>query len=175
MEDYILLVERAKQGDSDSFAALYEQVADDLYRMALYTLGNVHDAQDVVAETFAEAYKGLGSLRDNAAFKAWITRILSIRCKRRIGQYIRRRNEMNIEDFLTLTDESENEMETALSRTDLVKAMSILTPAERQIIVLAVLQGYTTREVAQIVRAPHGTVSSKLHRALLKLRRTLQA
>ena len=82
----VVLIEQAKRGDKDSFADLYEQVADELYRVALYTLGNVHDAQDAVSETFVEAYRGLGSLRDNAAFRAWIMRILTIRCKRKMGQ-----------------------------------------------------------------------------------------
>ena len=48
-------VSRAKQGDAQSFAMLYDQVAKDLYRVALYTLGNPQDAEDVVSETFLEA------------------------------------------------------------------------------------------------------------------------
>lgn len=72
-------VSRAKQGDAQSFAMLYDQVAKDLYRVALYTLGNPQDAEDVVSETFLEAYKGLRNLRDDSKFKAWIMRILSIR------------------------------------------------------------------------------------------------
>ena len=54
---------------------LYDQVAKDLYRVALYTLGNPQDAEDVVSETFLEAYKGLRNLRDDSKFKAWIMRI----------------------------------------------------------------------------------------------------
>ena len=66
-------VSRAKQGDAQSFAMLYDQVAKDLYRVALYTLGNPQDAEDVVSETFLEAYKGLRNLRDDSKFKAWIS------------------------------------------------------------------------------------------------------
>ena len=52
----VAAVEKARRGDKDSFAEVYRQIADDLYRVALYSLGNSHDAQDVVSETFIEAY-----------------------------------------------------------------------------------------------------------------------
>lgn len=168
------LVELAKKGDADAFAALYEQVADDLYRVALYTLGNTHDAQDAVSETFAEAYKGLSSLRENGAFKAWMMRILSVRCKRKIKQYVRERGTVDVDEMLDLSDQKAT-MDTAVERADILSALSAISPEERQIVLLAVLQGYTTREVAKIVGAPHGTVSSKLHRALKKLRLSLGA
>lgn len=168
----ISLVERAKQGDPESFAALYEQVADDLYRVALYTLGNTHDAQDAVAETFLEAYKGLHTLRDNGAFKPWIMRILSFRCKRHIGRYVREKGTLDIDELTSLTDEFDTE-EQHIAHADLLAALAGLTPAERQIITLSVLEGYTTKEIAGMLRSPQGTVSSRLHRALAKLRRKL--
>jgi len=167
-----VLVERAKKGDKESFAALYEQVADDLYQVALYTLGNVHDAQDAVAETFLEAYRGLGSLRKNTAFKAWIMRILSCRCKRCIGRYVRDRGTLDVEELTSLSDDRGAE-EQGLARADLLSALAELSPAERQIVVLSVIEGYTTKEIAAMLRSPQGTVSSKLYRALGKLRRLL--
>lgn len=169
------LVERAKQGDKESFARLYEEMADDLYRMALYTLGNAQDAQDAVSETFMEAYKGLGSLRENGAFKAWMMRILSIRCKRRIGVYIKQRATLDIDEFSGLADESSDLMGDGVRRADLLLALQAISAAERQIVLLSVLEGYTTREIAAIVGAPHGTVSSKLFRALKKMRKVLEA
>ena len=80
------LVEGAKKGDSECFSQLYELVQDDLYKYALYALGNAHDAEDVVAETFLEAFRGISKLREADAFKGWIFKILSIRIKRRICQ-----------------------------------------------------------------------------------------
>ena len=168
------IVRRAREGDKDSFAEVYQQVADDLYRVALYSLGNAHDAQDVVSETFIEAYKGIAGLRDENSFKPWIMRILSIRCKRQIGRYINGRNELDIDDFLDLSDDRED-METASTqKLALLSALQTLTPQERQIVALAVVQGYTVRETAEILGAPQGTVSSKLHRTLKKLRERLE-
>lgn len=173
MESYTELVQQAKLGDKESFAGLYEQVADDLYRVALYTLGNVQDAQDAVSETFVEAYKGLGSLRDNKAFKAWIMRILSVRCKRKIGGYMKERGQLDIDELISLSDDMDP-ISDSISRSDLLAALSHLSPSEREIVLLSVLQGYTSREIAKIVGAPQGTVTSKLCRALKKMRVRLE-
>ncbi|MBC8584963.1 RNA polymerase sigma factor [Youxingia wuxianensis] len=170
----VATVKQARLGDKESFAMVYEQVADDLYKVALYSLGNAYDAQDVVSETFIEAYKGIKNLRDDNSFKPWIMRILSIRCKRKIGQYITGRNQLDIEDFMGLAEGGDSMEEKSSRKLELLRALETLTPQERQIVALAVVQGYTVRETAEILGAPQGTVSSKLHRTLKKLRAQLE-
>ncbi len=159
---------KARQGDREAFGRLYQEVSKELYRMALYTLGNPQDAEDVVAETFLEAWKGIGGLREAASFRPWILRILSIRCKRRIGKYVQEKGNMDLEDYL-----EEGIPDASGPRAEVRDAMARLTPEEREIVILSVLQGYTMREIAEILGLPQGTVSSKLHRTLKKLRRML--
>ena len=76
------LVLDAQKGGQEGFTRLYQAVAPSLYRTALYTLGNSHDAEDVVSETFIEAYRGLGGLRDPQAFLPGMFGIVSARCIR---------------------------------------------------------------------------------------------
>lgn len=159
----------AKGGDREAFGRLYESVALDLYKMALYTLGNREDAEDIVSETFIEAYKGIAGLRDIESFKPWITRILSIRCKRRIGGYIRTRGQITLDDYI-----EEGQPGNEGIRAELLDAMGKLTAQERELIVLAAIHGYTMREIADIKQMPQGTVSSKLHRTYAKLRNMLK-
>ena len=161
---------KARQGDREAFGRLYEGVARELYRMALYTLGNPQDAEDVVAETFLEAWKGIGGLREEGSFRPWILRILSIRCKRRIGKYVQEKGNLDIEDYL-----EEGVPDESGPRAEVREAMARLAPEEREIVVLSVLQGYTMREIGEILGLPQGTVSSKLHRTLKKLRRMLES
>lgn len=163
------MVIKARAGDRAAFGAVYEAVAKDLYRMALYTLGNAQDAEDVVSETFIEAYKGIGGLRDEHRFKPWIMRILSIRCKRKIGSYIKEKGNIDLEDY-----REEGEPDTQDQRVEVQEALDRLAGDERQIVLLSVLQGYTMREIAQLMDLPQGTVSSKLHRTLKKLRTMLE-
>ncbi len=153
-------VRQARLGDKDSFAKVYQQIAEDLYRVALYSL---------------EAYKGIRKLRDENSFKPWIMRILSIRCKRKIGQYINGRNQLDIDDFLDLSEEGDGVEAQSTQKIALLHALETLNAQERQIVALAVVQGYTVRETAQILGAPQGTVSSKLHRTLKKLRAQLES
>ena len=61
-----------------------------------------------------------------------------------------------------------------MMRAEVREAMGRLSPEERQIVVLSVLEGYAMREIGEILGLPQGTVSSKLHRTLKKLRRMLE-
>lgn len=165
-------VKAAKAGDKESFARVYDTVAPELYKVALYTLGNAQDAEDAVSETFVEAYKGISNLRDEASFKRWIMTILSIRCKRRITGYIKERKNVDIDEMTETPAQPENVSQT--EKITVWDAVNSLEQQEKQIVMLATVQGYTTREVAQMLGLPHGTVSSKLHRTLKKLKKALQ-
>lgn len=168
------LVETARQGDKDSFAQVYDAIAPDLYKVALYTLGNAHDAEDVVSEAFIEAYKGITRLRDVGSFKPWMLRILSVRCKRKIAEYVKGKGTFDIEQFTATLSIEEDVSSDVSEQVTVIEAMGRLNAQERQIIVLSVLQGYTTKEIATIIGSPQGTISSKLHRSLAKLRRMLE-
>ena len=161
-------IERARNGDREAFGRLYEAVALDLYRMALYTLGDPQDAEDMVAETFLEAWKGIHNLRETDRFRQWMLRILSVRCKRRVARYIQEKGNIDIDDYL-----EEGVPDTGGPRAEVRDAMARLAPDERQIVLLSVLEGYTMRESAGMLGLPQGTVSSKLHRTLKKLRQML--
>lgn len=91
------LAERARNGDQEAFAGLYREVYEDLYRFALYVLKNPHDAQDAAAETVADAYASVGKLRKPEAFRPWIFKILTNKCKRRLKEYNRRDVELTEE------------------------------------------------------------------------------
>lgn len=159
----------ARDGDREAFGRLYNSVAPDLYRMALYTLDSPQDAEDVVAETFLEAWKGIHGLRDAVSFRQWIMRILSVRCKRRIAGYVQEKGNIDLEDYL-----EDAAPDTTGTRAEVRDAMARLAPDERQMVLLSVLEGYTMREIAEMLALPQGTVSSKLHRTFKKLRRMLE-
>ncbi len=167
------LVRQAKAGDKESFTQLYEQMAAELYKVALFTVGSSFDAEDVVSDTFLEAYKGIHSLRDEGSFRPWIMRILHIRCKRKIREIIGRKSGQDIDEFYDLPAPGAAVEELIEQRTAVGKAMQALSYEERLIVTLSVLEGYTIREIAQVLGHPQGTVSSKLHRTLAKLRKAL--
>ena len=166
------IIRAAKLGDRESFAKAYDAIEPELYRDALYTLGNSYDAEDAVSGTFVEAFKGIKNLRDEASFKRWMLTILSARCKRRIGGYIKERKNVDIDEMIDLP--SPDKSDAASDRVSVMDALAKLNEQERVIVVLATIQGYTTREVAEMLGLPHGTVSSKLHRSLKKMKAILE-
>lgn len=113
------LVTQAQAGSRAAFGKLYESLAGDLYRMALYTLGSQQDAEDAVADTFAEAWKGIKNLREPEAFRSWMFRILSARCKRQVAQIVTRKKEIDLDSYYETAEEAMPE--TATRRAELTK------------------------------------------------------
>ena len=166
------LVTQAQAGSRAAFGELYESLAGDLYRMALYTLGSQQDAEDAVADTFAEAWKGIKNLREPEAFRSWMFRILSARCKRQVAQIVARKNEIDLDSYYETAEEAAPE--TATRRAELSEALGTLSPEERQIVLLHAVSGLKHREIAALLELPLPTVLSKYHRALKKLKSLLK-
>jgi len=155
----------AKAGDKDAFSQLYTEIYRDLYRFAFYALGNAADAEDAVAEAVCEALYAIPGLHEPAAFKTWMFTILSRVCKRSIKRIIRARNELAFDDLDELGDDAR--LQEAL---DIRHQLSALPDADRTIVLLSVVGGYTSYEIANMLKKPAGTVRSKLSRSLSKLR-----
>ena len=83
-----------------------------------------------------------------------------------------RKNEIDLDSYYETAEEAAPE--TVTRRAELSEALGTLSPEERQIVLLSVLEGYTMREIASMLEMPQGTVSSKLSRSLKKLRLQLQ-
>lgn len=174
MKVNIDLVVRASKGDKDAFSDLYYSCYKDLYKFALYTIGDAEEAADVVSDTFVEIWRGIGKLRDPDSFSPWAFKILSTRCKKEIASIIKRRGIYNIDELIETPKEgSENIEEDISENASLAAALSKLDGEERMIVVLSVLHGYTNREIAEMIGKPQGTISSKLHRTYAKLREML--
>ena len=146
----------------EKFAKLYEDVYRDMYRFALYALGNVQDAEDAVGEAAADAYAAFRSLRQEEAFRGWIFKILSCKCKRKLKDYGNRTVEIQEDAF-----------PAAESMEDYVQVRMIfgrLEKEERLLVSMQVWGGYSSREIGRILRMNDNTVRSKISRAMGKMR-----
>ena len=162
MENKDILVERARSGDPDAFAALYADIYKDLYRYALYTLGRREDAEDVVMDTVTDAWKQIGSLREAGAFRGWMFRILSNKCSMVLKSYLVKTEELPEE----LPGEVPDHADHVLAR----QMLESLTGEERTIITLHLFSGCTSREIGELLGMNPVTVRSKEFRALQRLR-----
>lgn len=158
------LVSRAKRGDIEAFSKLYEEVYVDLYKLALYTLNNSNDAEDVVSETVISAFEGIGKLREVKLFKHWIIKILINKCKK----IMKKKKVISLDEFEEAIEENYEE------NHDVREAFKILSNEERIILSLVIFGGYSSNEISELLKINPNTIRSKQSRALGKLRVILE-
>lgn len=166
MEQRQELVRKAKSGDVQAFSKLYEDIYRDLYRFALYTLKNTHDAEDVVSDTVADAWQGIRNLRKAESFKAWIFRILTNKCRRKLRQYV--------DKALELPEDLTAEPRDIGRDIDVRRAFAALSDEERMILAMNIFGGYNSREIGRALHMSDNTVRSKQSRALKKMEACLE-
>jgi len=174
-----VLIESARQGDQSAFRVIVERYESVVAATVIGMLGNNADADDVGQETFVRFYRSLGKFRGDAKLSTYLTRIainLSLDALRR-----QQRNRLKFwvppeEDNLPaeLTIDTSGDID-ANDRHEIVRnAVRSLDPKHRAVVVLRMLQGYSTKETAAMLKVPPGTVLSRLSRAEDKLKTILE-
>lgn len=164
------LVIKAKAGDKDAFCTLYSIYKDKLYRYALYRLGIPEDAEDAVSDCVVSAYKQIGNLKKAEAFSAWLFTILRLSCNAYITRQAQSRSTADID---ALTNLKGDDLESTINKTELQQALDILKDDEREIVLMSVVLGLSSREISKISDLTSGAVRSKLSRSLNKMREFL--
>ena len=163
------LINEAIAGSKEAFCSLYGTYKDRLYRYALYRLGDPTEAEDAVSECVLRAWNGIGSLRNGKAFGSWIFRILSACCASRIREIIGIR-----ENLERIYDSGSGSMSAPPSLSvELAEALSQLNEEERNVVLLSVIGGLNSTEIASLTGLTAGSVRSKLSRSLARMREFL--
>jgi len=168
-------IARARSGDASAFEALVEARVGPMTRTAMAILGREDEARDAVQDALLMAWRELASLRDPAAFDAWLTRILVNRCRRGLRRLGARRVREIAVDALAPDDEPrDGDVAAAVDgRRTLERAFDRLSVEERTLLVLHHLDGRPVAEIAAILRVPVGTAKSRLFAARRGLERAL--
>lgn len=165
------LAKRATNGDTTAFGELYSLFAAEMYRYALYSLGSREAAQDAVQETALEAFKSIVKLKNEDVAKAWFFGILYNVCKRfQREKYRTDSTPLEFCEELSSADTSDD----ILTSLEIIRLINTLGEQEREIVLLSAVCGYSGKEITVITGIPHGTVRSKLSRALAKLREEME-
>lgn len=167
--DNTLLIERSKQGDTRAFSQLYSLYATDLFRFSMYMMGNPQDAEDVLQEAVLSAWRNIHTLKDTSLFKGWIFKILSNRCKTELMKKNKRPDTLPVEEYEFIVGGDEFSFDS----TELKEALESLTPPDGQIIMLSVIGGFKSDELAEVYGMPAATIRSRQKRGLEKLKALL--
>jgi RNA polymerase sigma factor (sigma-70 family) len=167
------LVERARRGDHDAFAALAGAAINRLDAAARLILRDPEQAKDAVQNALVRAWRDLPTLRDPDRFDAWLHRLLVRSCidEARRGRRQRFDVELTELDPRSTADGSS----TVADRDELERGFRRLEPEQRALIVLHHYLDLSLPEVAFALRIPLGTAKSRLHRALQVMRAGLEA
>jgi RNA polymerase sigma-70 factor (ECF subfamily) len=168
------LVLAAKAGDASAFGELYERYRDAIYRFCLARTGTSHDAEDLTADVFVKAMKSLDRYQDRGlpftAFLYRIARNAAIDRSRTLKQ------PLSVDGLLVEPTSKQNveaEASLAVERSILLAALAKLKPEHRDVITLRFVEGYAALEVTQMLGKTEGAIRTLQHRALERLRKTI--
>ncbi|GER78984.1 MAG: sigma-70 family RNA polymerase sigma factor [Anaerolineales bacterium] len=180
------LILDAQRGDLDSFNTLVLHYQDMVFNAALRILGDEDAAADASQEAFISAFRSVNSYR-GGSFKAWLLRIVTNACYDELRRQKRRPTtplEPETEDGEEmdsprwLADPNlgpEQQMDADELEHAIQHCLDALPTEFRAVVVMADVEGLDYAEVAAAVRAPLGTVKSRIARARLRLRDCLQS
>lgn len=149
------------------FEARVLSLTQDMYRVAAGLLRSSCDRQDAVQESIWKAWRQLRYLRDDDKFRPWLMRILVNECR---NLYRKKQREVLVEEIVGAGEDPHTDYDRDEA---LHEAMEKLPEKMRLAIILYYMDGFTTREMAQILRVPESTVKSRLRLGRIRLRELL--
>ncbi|HLT19037.1 MAG TPA: sigma-70 family RNA polymerase sigma factor [Thermomicrobiales bacterium] len=160
---------------------------DSLYRTALRMTRNPADAEDLVQEAYLRAFRSLHQFKPGTNLRAWIFRIMTNAYINEYRKRSRRPTNASLDDLEEFylydhlidsgiqptSERPEDVVLSQLTAQDVLDALDELSDDFREVIVLADIEGFSYREIAEIMDIPVGTVMSRLYRARRRLQRSL--
>ena len=162
------LVEKSKLGDRISQYKLYELYVDAMFNVSMRMMKIREDAEDVVQDSFIEAFNNMASFRYESTFGSWLKRIV---INKSINQLKKKKilvvpieNEM-----YRIKNEENDEDDSLLDMKKIIKSIALLPAGYQQIINLYLVEGYDHVEISEILEITTSTSKSQYHRAKKKL------
>ncbi|MCK5822544.1 MAG: sigma-70 family RNA polymerase sigma factor [Bacteroidales bacterium] len=170
------IIELVKNGKDSAFTILVTRYKQQIAKTIIGMLGDCAEADDVGQETFVRFYKSINNYRGDASLGTYLTRIA---INLSLNELKRRKRKQ----LFFLSNNSERPIEISDVNSDFEKkdtkeivdmAIKILKPEFRSVVILRLVNGYSTKEAAEILNLPIGTVLSRLSRAQIKLKEVLK-
>lgn len=173
--------------DQATFAEQAMPYMDQLYSHALRMTRNAADAEDLVQETYLKGYRGFGGFTEGTNLRAWLFRILTNSYINTYRKKQRRPDESDLGDvedlymyrriggaeMSSLARSAEDELLDTITDDEVKSAIEALPEQYRDTVLLADVEGFAYKEIAQILDVPIGTVMSRLHRGRKRLQEQL--
>jgi RNA polymerase sigma-70 factor (ECF subfamily) len=170
------LVSLAHRGDGAAWETLVHAYQERVFRLAYLFVGDADDAQDVAQETFIRAFQNLHRFDPSRSLQPWLLSIAANLARNRlrsVSRYLAALQRLvHAEPKETLSDARSTEQK--LDAQVLWEAIHKLKSSDQQVIYLRYFLELSETEIAQTLEIPPGTVKSRLHRAMERLRLVVQ-
>ena len=160
------LIELVNQGDPDAFEVLYRRYRDWVYHLAWRFTGNQQDALDVLQETFTYLLGKFPGFSLTASMTTFLYPVV-----RHISSTIRSKSRRFTSDEEILGESTAPALkDTQSSRSELAAVLTVLPDEQREVLLMRFVDAMSLQEIAKALNIPIGTVKSRLHHALKRLR-----
>jgi RNA polymerase sigma-70 factor (ECF subfamily) len=171
------LVERARNGDEQAFATLFQTHRKRVYSVCLQMTKDIAEAEDLTQEAFLQVFRTVGSFRGESAFSTWLYRVavntVLMKLRRRKAPPIVSLDEPVSSETPSLRRDvgrDDLNLSGVVDRITLRRAMQELPEGCRQIFALHEVEGYQHHEIAEMLDCSVGNSKSQLHKAKMKMR-----
>jgi RNA polymerase sigma-70 factor (ECF subfamily) len=169
-------VDRARGGDQQALADLYDWYMPRIYRYALARLGNVAEAEDLTEEVFLKMLGAIGEFRwKDVPFSSWIFRI----AHNHVATHFRRTAQRGgptspiPEEYIDGRADFEAAIEQQITMEEVRRATELLPDAQREVIALRFAVGLSIADTARVLGKREGNVKALQHKAVAKLQKML--
>jgi RNA polymerase sigma-70 factor, ECF subfamily len=173
----VRLIDETLNGDCQAFGELVKKYQNRLYNTIVHVVGSHEDAQDIVQDTFVQAFDKLNTFRSRSSFYTWIYRIAfnySISKLRRKREVLVDYNDEATPKPFDRDDAPEDGLLREERSRRVREALSVLSDEHRVVLVLRELDDCGYAEISEILDLPIGTVRSRIHRARSEMRYELK-
>lgn len=169
------LIERCKNGDTLGCKELYQRYAKAMFNTCLRIVNNIAEAEDVLQESFTEAFKNLPQFEYRTSFGGWLKQI----CINRSINQLKKRKVVWVDIDAADTNNAAEEVvvdenETALKVDAVKRSIMALPDGYRTVLSLYLLEGYDHEEIAEILNVAESTTRTQYMRAKQKLLQLLK-
>lgn len=167
------LIQGSIGGNREIQELLYHRFSTKMYAVCLRYSGNAADAQDLLQEGFIKVFKNLNKFRGEGSFEGWMRRIF---LNTSIEHYRKKINMLSVTETqeVTIEDKEWNVLDD-LAEKDIISMIHELSPGYRIVFNMHVIEGYSHKEIADILGINEGTSKSQLARAKGVLKKMVEA
>lgn len=166
--DIGVFIKRTLEGDDNAFRYIYDSYSGKMYSLCRRYAG-VSDADDLFQEGSIKVFRSLANYKGLGSFEGWIRRIFVNTCL----DFLKKENKIvfmeNIEDDEDIHPSVEAENSITLSSDDLSKIIQSMPDGYRTIVNLYLVEGYSHKEISEMLKINEGTSKSQLSKARTKL------